>query len=162
MWMAEVDDVGEHPFLGEDANDATDKGRYDLDSEHHARGDFHVMSNLQVSGEAYALSRPDVRNSLEDHVGDGTTGEDNTGDHFMQDVEGDLLIGDGLDHSERNRQNAGKSKCEEDAPDWELRWEDLHSSQGHGERKDTNGDVPPLGDFGIGLHETGMDISLVL
>ena len=161
MRMTKVDDVCKHPFLSEDADDAADKGCYDLDEEHDPRWDFHVVSEFEVTGETDGLGGADVGDGFEDHVGDGTTGEHVTRDHLVENVERDLLVRDGLDHGQGDGEERGEEEGEEGAPDGELGREDFDCSEEQDEGDDSDGCVPPTRDFWVSEHETGVDVALV-
>ena len=66
------------------------------------------------------LSHGNVTPGLEHHHSDGTARESITDDEFGDDVQADLLIGDSLDHSNRNNVEEGNDEGEDEPLDGEL------------------------------------------
>ena len=60
------------------------------------------MAKLEVRGECQGLGHGDVSPSLEHHHGDGAAGESITNDKLSDDVEANLLVGNSLDHADRD------------------------------------------------------------
>lgn len=94
---ADAPDVGEHPVEDADLGDGGDERSGDLDGEHDARRDLHVVAELEVGGELDALGRGDVAIGDEDHVGDGAAGEGDAADELADEVDAAVLVGDGHD-----------------------------------------------------------------
>lgn len=97
---ADVRDIGEQPILDTDNGEATHKHGDNLDDEHHAWGNLHVVAELKVAGKLHGLCRANQGDGLENHVGDGTTREDVTRQQLLHDLERHLLVGNRLDHGE--------------------------------------------------------------
>lgn len=57
------------------------------------------MSKFEVTHKAEGLAHGDVAECLEDHESKGTSGLDIAKHELGQDVETDLVVGDGLDDS---------------------------------------------------------------
>lgn len=123
---------------------------------------LHVVTELKIAREGNSLTGANESDCLEDHVGNGLPGEHVSSSHLVHDVQGDLLIGDGLDHREREREYDGEDKSDNDTPDRKASWEDLDGDTEHDEGNNTNDGVPPVGDFLIGLHETRVNVALIL
>ena len=60
------------------------------------------MSELKVGSERQCLRHGDVAPSLEHHHCDWPSGQSVTNNQLRDDVESDLLVGDSLDHADRN------------------------------------------------------------
>jgi hypothetical protein len=60
------------------------------------------VTQLEVRGESKRLSHRDVTPSLKHHHGNRMARESVSDDEFGNDVETDLLIGDCLDHTNRD------------------------------------------------------------
>jgi hypothetical protein len=99
---AHILDIGEHPGLDAQLRSASYDGCDDLAPEHDARRYLHVMTELKVRSELQGLSHGDIAPGLEHHHGDGLARESVTNDQLRNDVETHLLIGDGLDHTNRD------------------------------------------------------------
>lgn len=80
----------------------------------------------------------------------------------MHDLERHLLVGDGLEHAEGDRENDGSDEGHTRSPNRELCVTDLDGDKEEDERDDAHTEVPEAGDFRIGLHETGVYVALIL
>ena len=159
---ANVLDVRQHPVLHEGDPDASNGGSDDLDHEHDARRDLHVVAELEISCKADGLVGDDEADGLEEDVGDGSAWEHVSGDELVHDLRGHLLVGDGLQHSERNGKDRSDEDSNDSGPDWELSRDDLDGDAEECEGDDADDDVPPVRDLGVVLHKTRVHIALVL
>jgi len=66
-------DVREHPGLDAQLYCAGNDSAENLSPEHGTRGNFHVVTQLEVGGELKGLTHSDVPISLEQHHSDGAT-----------------------------------------------------------------------------------------
>ena len=103
-------DVAEHPSLDTELGGKSDTGSDDLSPEHGTGRDLHVVAKLEVGGEGKALGHGDVAPGLEHHHGDGSARKGVTDDEFGDDVETDLLAGEGENAISKNRKGRGKVK----------------------------------------------------
>lgn len=143
-------------------NKTADEGGDDLGAEHDTGRDLHVVTELEICGETNSLVGTDVGDTLEDHVCNGLSGKNVTCDHLVDDLESDLLVRDGLEHADGDGQECRNEEGEEECPDRELGWEDLDSDDHEDEGKQTQCSVPKVGYLGIGLHETRVNVPLIL
>ena len=70
------------------------------------------MAELEVSGELDALRRGDVAVGHEDHVCNGSAGEDGAGHELADQVNAAVLIGDRHDDADGDEQDAADSERE--------------------------------------------------
>lgn len=91
--------VGKHPVQHANLRDRGHERGDDLDGEHDAWGDLHVVAQFEVGGELDALRRGDVAVGDEDHVGDGAAGEDGAADELADEVDAAMLVCDGHDYA---------------------------------------------------------------
>jgi len=103
LGRADIRDIHEHPVLNEGAKDGGDDSSDDLDREHGARGNLHVVAKLEVTSKTNGLGGRDESDGLEEHVGDGSSREHVSSDEFMEDLGWDLLVRDGLQHGKGER-----------------------------------------------------------
>ena len=73
---------------------------------------FHVVIKFEVRSKLETLSHGDVSPSLEQHHTHRTTGKSVTDDKFGNDIETDLLVGDGLDDTDRDDVDEGNELVE--------------------------------------------------
>lgn len=104
---AEGGEVAEHPVEDADLRQAGDQGGQHLDLEEEARGQLHVVAELEVGGEFDALGGRDVAVGDEDHVCDRAAGEDVAGDELADEVEGRVLVCDGHDYADGDEEEGG-------------------------------------------------------
>jgi len=158
--MAHSFDVGEHPSLNTELNGTSNDSRYDLTPEHGTRRNLHVVAKFEVTGESKRLSHGNVTPGLEHHHCDGMSGESITDDQFGDDVQADLLIGDGLDHANGDDVHEGDDEREDECPDWHLGFEDLDRDDTEDEHGHENSGIPPLGNLWVNRHETSVNVGL--
>lgn len=80
-------DVGEHPVEDADLGEAGGDGGGELDGEERARGDLGVVAQLQVRGELQCLRGGDVAVGDEEHVRDGSAGEEEAAGELADEVD---------------------------------------------------------------------------
>lgn len=107
---ADVLDVGEHPVQDTDLGDGGDERGDNLDEEHDAGGDFHVVPEFEVGCEFDALRGGDVAVGDKDHIGDGTAGEYGAADELADEIDAAVLIGDGHDDAVRDEEDGANGK----------------------------------------------------
>lgn len=78
------------------------------------------MAELEVGGELQPLGRGDVAVGDEDHVGDGAAGEDDTADELADEVDGGMLVRDGLHDADGNEEDGADGQGEEEAVPGEV------------------------------------------
>ena len=133
-------DVREHPCLYTELYGSSNDGSSHLRPEHRPRRDLHIMSKLEIARELQRLGHCDITPRLEHHHGNRLSGERVTNDKFRNDVETDLLIGDGLDHADGNNVEEGDDESEDERPYWHVRGpnfynNDAEDKHAHCERK---------------------------
>ncbi len=126
--VAHVLDVGEHPRLDAELRGAGDDGGDDLAPEHRLGRDLHVVAELEIGGEGERLRHGDVTPGLEQHHGDGASGEAVTDDQLGDDVQANLLIRDSLDHADGDDVEEGDDE-REDEPLAEGKKLDMHAGR---------------------------------
>ena len=140
----------------------SDHGRNNLDCEHHAGRDFHIMTKLQVTGKSNGLARGHEGNRFEDGVGDGFSRKYVPSDKLIQHLYGDLLICDCLKYGKRKCHEGRNDDPKGGSPDRELSWINFNGNTEQSKESNANRNVPPHRNFRVGLHETGMDILSIL
>jgi hypothetical protein len=159
---AEVRDVPEHPGLDAKDDKARNNSGNSLHSEHCARRDLHVVSELEITGEHDSLVGDEVSVGLEDDDGDGLAWDHVSSDELDDDVERDLLVGDGLDDADGDDEEGGEDERDDVGPDRELRREAGDGADAEDEGDHEEGAVPPMWDLGVDGHEARVDVLLVL
>ena len=91
--------IGEHPRLDSEVDCSCKRSADDLGPEHRAGRNLHVVPELEVRRECQCLRHGDITPSLEHHHGDGTARQTVANDELGDDVEADLLVGNGLNHA---------------------------------------------------------------
>lgn len=117
---ADAADVCKHPVEDADLGDGGDEGGDDLDEEHDARRDLHVVAELEVGGELDALGGGDVAVGDEDHVGNGAAGEGDAADELADEVDAAVLVGDGHDDAVGDEEDGADGEGEEEAVPGEV------------------------------------------
>lgn len=112
--------VGKHPVEDADLGDGGDERGDDLDGEHDARRDLHVVAELEVGGELDALGGGDVAVGDEDHVGDGAAGKGDAADELADEVDAAVLVGDGHDDAVGDEEDGADCEGEEKAVPGEV------------------------------------------
>lgn len=102
--------ISEHPRLNSELDSPRDDSGDDLRPEHDAWGNFHVVTELEVACEGEGLVHGVVAPGLEQHHCDGFARESISDDELRDNVEADLLVRDGLDHTDRDDVD---ERCEE-------------------------------------------------
>ena len=159
---AHVGNVVEHPFLNVQHPTAGDDGGKNLNSEHHAWGNLHVVTELEVTSEEDGLVGGDEPNCFKDHVGNRSSGDHVTSDELGQDLRRDGLIGDGLQHSEGKGEGGCEKQTNDSRPDRQMGRVNRNGDADEHEGDSTDGEVPPSRDFRVHRHKTEMDIMLIL
>ena len=154
---ADVRAGGDQPGGSDQVDGAGNEGRDELGHEHDSWGDLHVVTELQIGSEGQGLDVDNVTVGLEGNVGNGVTRENVTNDVLGDDVQTRLLVGDGLDDTDRQDEEYGNGHGKEDSPPWHVVVDDT-SDNGKSQRDEEKGDVPPIGNFGINTHQAGVDI----
>ena len=107
---ADARHVLEHPVEDGNLGEGADDGGDHLDAEEDPGWDFHVVTELEVGGELDTLCRRDVAVGDKDHVGDGASGENGAGDQLADQVNAAVLICDGHDDADGDKENAADSE----------------------------------------------------
>lgn len=120
LGRADAFDVCKHPVEDADLGDGGDEGGDDLDEEHDAGRDLHVVPEFEVGGELDALGGGDVAVGDEDHVGDGAAGEGDAADKLADEVDAAVLVGDGHDDAVGDEEDGADGEGEEEAVPGEM------------------------------------------
>jgi len=120
------------------------------------------MAKFKIGGELQSLGHSDITPRLEHHHGDWTTGKSVSNNQFSNYVKTDLLIGDGLNHSNRNNIKEGDHECKDEPLNGELSLPDFNRDDTEHEHAQKDDCIPPFRDLGIVRHQTGMDIRLLV
>ena len=107
--------------MNADNDEAGDRGSSGLSEEHDPRGDLHIVTKFQVTGEVEGLFRHYGSIHLEDHNGDRFSGNDVTGNELGEDVESQLLVGNREEDAEGEDKDQGKGDGKDVSPEWHLR-----------------------------------------
>ena len=102
LWAAEVLDVGEHPRLHAELHGASNNSSDNLAEEHRAMCELHVMAELKVARKLKRLHHGNIAPCLEQHHRNRAAGKGVADDQLRDDVESDLLVRNGLDHTNRD------------------------------------------------------------
>jgi hypothetical protein len=151
-------DVAEHPSLDTKLGGQSDDGGDNLSPEHGARGDLHVVTELEVRGKGKTLSHGNVSPGLEHHHGDRATRKCVSDDKLSDDIETDLLVGNSLDHSDGDNVDERDHEGDDQSPDGELRWPDLNRDNGKGKHAEEDASIPPVGNLGVLGHQASVNI----
>lgn len=100
---AQVFNVGEHPRLHTELHRAGNDSGDDLTEEHRARCNLHVVAELKVTRELKRLHHGDITPCLEHHHRNRTARKGISDDQLRDDVEPNLLVRDGLNHTDGDR-----------------------------------------------------------
>lgn len=103
------------------------------------------MPKLEVGRKLQSLSHSDVSPGLEHHHSDWPSGKSIPDDKFGDDVQADLLVGDGLDHANGDHVDEGDDKSENECPNWHLRWPEFDGEDTEGEHRKEDDGIPPFG-----------------
>ena len=120
------------------------------------------MTKFQVTSKVDALVRGHESDGLEEHVGNWSSREHVACNQLVHDLGWYLLVGNGLEHGERDREDRGKEDTNDGGPDGELGWEDRNGRAEEGESDGTDDSVPPERNFRIMHHEAGVHVALLL
>ena len=118
--IADFRNITEHPCLYPKLNGTSDDGGNDLGPKHRLWRNLHVVTELEIRREGEGLSHSDVTPRLEHHHGDRAAGEAITNDELGDNVQTNLLVGDGLDHADGNDIEEGDDESEDEPLDREL------------------------------------------
>lgn len=125
MRVTDVLDVREHPRLHTELHGTGNDGRDDLSPEHGTWRHLHVVAKLEVRRELESLEHRNVAPGLKHHHCNRTSRERVADDELSDDIETDLLVGDSLDHADRDNENEGDYERQDECPDRELRRPDF-------------------------------------
>lgn len=114
--FTDVFDVVQGKVEDGDLDEAGKGGGDDLGHEHGARGDLHVVAELEVADKGEGLGHGYVAVGLEEHEGQGAAGLDVAVDELGQHVEADLVVGDGLDDADGQREGKGDGDGQQEGP----------------------------------------------
>lgn len=90
------------------------------------------MSKFEVAHEAESLAHGDIPKCLEDHQSKRAAGLDVAEYEFGQDVETDLVVGDGLNNSNRQREAEGDCYGQQERPPRQVGGECEHGDEANG------------------------------
>ena len=141
----EVRNVAKHPVLNENDNNTTYNCGNRLCHEHYTGCDLHIMPKFQVANVRESLAHGNVRVSLKDHHRSRTAGECITDNKFCENLKGESLVRNGLDHANRDDEYEGDKQCEKKSPNWKLCIEDFDCDDGQNEGDDEEHQIPVMG-----------------
>lgn len=84
-----------------------------------------------------------------------------TENHFSNDVETRLLVGDGLDHANRNKQNNTNKDTDNIRPPWQVSRPDLGGNHAESKAHSEDNREPPLRSLLVLAHKLQVDIGLL-
>ena len=148
--------------MNTDDDEAADRTCDGLGEEHNPGWDLHVMTEFQATGEVEGLFGHEIAVGLEEHDGDGSSGNDITGNEFGENVEIYLLVGDRVEDAEREDEDRADDNGEEEGPKWHLRVVDLNGNHSQDKGKNKKGSEPPVGDVTVAGHEASVNILFFL
>ena len=89
---AKTTNICEHPIEDPNLCERGNKGGNNLNREHDAWWNFHVVAQFQIRGKLNALSGGDVAVSDEYHIGNGTAGKDGATHKLTDEVNRRMLV----------------------------------------------------------------------
>lgn len=135
-----------------------DEGGDQLRPESGPWGKLAVVRELEVVGEVDSLSSGNVTEGLEVVHAEGVTLDETTTDELGDDVKSDLDTGDGGDHADGDDEDQGEDDAEDDDGGRGVGFPATDTAHAECGGDDEDGNVPPLGDFFVGAHESPVDI----
>ena len=147
-----IDHVREHPLLCARSDNAENEDGHTLHRKHRPGGDFHVMPKLELPRKCHRLHHRDEKDSLEYHVGDGASGKEVPSHDLGHDIQPNLLVGDGCDHSNGYAEDSANSEGDEGGPYGELCGEYFDGADEEDKGDTAQEAVPPARYFSVGLH----------
>lgn len=120
------------------------------------------MTKFQVARELDGLSDYAVAIGLEDHNGDGSSGNDIASNELSQDIESHLLVGDGKEDADGKDEDQGDNEGEDVGPKWHLCVVNFDGNCSEDEGNDKNDSEPPVRDVTVTRHEARVNILLIL
>ena len=160
--LADVLDVSKHPALNGDADDTGDCRCDGLRENHDPGWDLDVVTKFQVVGTLKGLLAHGGGINLEDHNGNGSSGNNIAGNEFGDDVEVHLLVCNCLEKAKGEDKDRGENDGEEVSPKWHFRVVGHGGNRSKGEANGKKGTGPPVGNIAVARHEARVDILLVL
>ena len=154
--------IGKHPGLHTKLDGPSKYTSNQLAPKHRPRRNFHVMTKFKVRGKLKGLNHRNVSPGLEHHHSERTTGDSIAHDQFGDDVETDLLVGDSLDHANRDDIEECNQNSQHKTPDREFGWPNLDACDAECEHDHKNAHVPPFRNSAVLGHETCMHIRLFM
>ena len=118
--FANTRNVAEHPRLDTKLDSTSNDGCHNLRPEHRSGRNFHVMAKFKVRGERQSLSHSDITPGLEHHHSDRSSRKTVTNNQFGDNIEADLLVSDGLNHSYGNDIKKGNNESKDEPWNGEL------------------------------------------
>lgn len=85
-------DVGKHPIQNANLGNRRDESCHYLHSKEDSRWNLHIVAKFKIRCELDALRRRDVPISDENHIGNGTTREDDAADELTDQINTTVLI----------------------------------------------------------------------
>lgn len=124
--------------------------------------DLEIVTEFHVLEEIERLSHGDVSVGLEEHHGNGSSGQHVSHNELGQHIKTKLGVGNALYHAngdeEDNRDEHGDDEC----PPGQVGVPDEDGDQRHGEQDDEESIVPPVGSVDVLLHHLEMDIGILV
>ena len=115
-----------------------------------------------MAREVKGLFGHDGAIDLEDHDGNGSSGNHVAGNELGEDVESQQLVGDRKQDAEGKDEDQCEDDGEDVSPEWHLRVVNLDGNGSKDEGDDENNSKPPMRDVWVASHQAGVNILLVL
>jgi len=120
------------------------------------------VTKLEIAGKRQRGGRPSECHRLEDGVGNRASRKHITCDQFVQNLQRDGLIGDSLDHRERDDEDGSKCNSDKRSPNGKLSRMNLDGDECEYQGDEADNEIPELRDLRIYLHHPRMHVALVL
>lgn len=133
--VAHVINIREHPGLHTKLYCASQDGCDDLAKEHRALRNLHVVTQFKIGSELKSLSHGDISPGFEQHHCYWATGKSITNDELGDDIQPNLLIGNGLNHPNRNHVYKSNAQSKNEGPNRHLRRPDFDGNNTNREHR---------------------------
>lgn len=155
---ANAGDVVEHPVEHADLGQTGYDGHNKLQFEQDSWGNLHVVAELEVGCKLQTLRRGDVAKCSEYHIGDGTTGEYDAADELADEVDAALLVRNGHDNADWDKEYRTDSECEQETVPGEIDRVVLDNEHTHSCHADTSEQIPRNRHIFVSSHQAVVDI----
>jgi len=118
------------------------------------------VTELEVGRELKCLCHGNVTPGLEHHHSNWASWKHVSDNEFGNDIQANLLVSDGLDHTNGDDVEEGNDQGKDESPDRKTGVPNFNGNDTKHEHGDENDRVPPFGDLLVLAHEAGVDIWL--